>query len=53
VFSDEDKRRIVEEATRPDASLSAVARHHHMPVPGQALTIVADRIEVLPSGHVR
>jgi hypothetical protein len=28
VFSDEDKRRIVEEATRPGASLSAVARHY-------------------------
>jgi transposase len=27
-FSDEDKRRIVEEATRPGTSLSAVARHY-------------------------
>jgi hypothetical protein len=27
-FSDEDKRRIVEEATRPGVSLSAVARHY-------------------------
>ena len=27
-FSDEDKRRIVEEATQPDASLSAVARRY-------------------------
>lgn len=27
-FSEEDKRRIVEEATRPGAALSAVARHY-------------------------
>ncbi|MGE3992663.1 transposase [Pseudorhodoplanes sp.] len=31
-FNEEDKRRIVEEATQPGASLSAVARHYGIAV---------------------
>jgi transposase-like protein len=32
VFSEEDKHRIVEEATQPGANLSAVARHYGIAV---------------------